>query len=92
MFLQDLEEDPEFRANVNIYQDDEKAAEKVVEDGTAAGEEAKKDGGEDDDEDWESAEEDMPEVKATEILKDDGKKWHTGFTEEQVLEYKLKES
>ena len=50
MFLQDLEEDPEYRAQINIYKDEKQ---KVVK-------------AEDDDE-WES-DEDVPEIKESELI------------------------
>ena len=54
MFLQDLEEDPEFRSQINIYEDASIKEVKKID------EELKKGEGDDDD-DWESVE-DMPGI------------------------------
>lgn len=71
MFLRDLEEDPELRANVNIYKQDDQVEskdqdnteEQKIEESKGEDQEAQSEGSD-------SIEGDMPEIKPNEILKE----------------------
>ena len=65
MFLQDLEEDAEFRAHVNLYKAD--MAEAGEETKEHKHEESKVDKKDEEDDSWEDIEEDVPEINQSEI-------------------------
>lgn len=75
-FLRELEEDPEFRSEINLYKLDEAAKE---EEERKAEESEKREGDDDDDDD----EEDYPEIKLNELRTDEGEDWEDEEEEEE---------